>query len=69
MDNPTFVRWAFLEYVVREPTPDEYGAWVTWLTNTPSYVRGDMIAYLVDQTPRGQAVLTARQRELGPLPA
>jgi hypothetical protein len=68
MDNPTFVRWAFLNYVVRQPTSTEFTDWVTWLNNVPTY-RNDMIAYLVDQTPRGQAVLTARQRELGPLPA
>ena len=62
MDNLTFIRWAYLEYLVREPDAAGYAADNTFLANGGS--RNDLIANLVD-SPEGAGVIKAKRKLLG----
>ena len=61
MDNLTFIRWAYLEYLLREPDPGGFSTYNTFLSGGGS--RGDVIAKLVD-SPEGQKVLAAKRKVL-----
>ena len=61
MDNLTFIRWAYLEYLLREPDPGGFSTYNTFLAGGGS--RGDLISKLVD-SPEGQKVLTAKRKVL-----
>ena len=62
MDDLTFIRWAYLEYLCREPDAQGFANNNTFLTNGGT--RNNLIAQLVD-SPEGQKVLAAKRKLLG----
>ena len=62
MDDLTFIRWAYLEYLMREPDAQGFANNNTFLTNGGT--RNNLIAQLVD-SPEGQKVLAAKRKVLG----
>jgi hypothetical protein len=61
MDDPTFTRWCYYEFFLRDPDPGGFAAWVAFLAGGGH--RNDMMATFID-APEGKTVLAARRKAL-----